>query len=132
MIKQPLWPLLKRRLILHIDPILMLALSLLLMTGLIILFSATDGNWGRVMAQAANILVALLFMWLVANTPLHYLMRIVAGGIDRAPARPGHCRADLSQRILCAVPCRVELARNGRDVYSRARQRAGGVVHVAA
>ena len=76
MIKQPLWPLLKRRLILHIDPILMLALSLLLMTGLIILFSATDGNWGRVMAQAANILVALLFMWLVANTPLHYLMRI--------------------------------------------------------
>ena len=75
MIKQPLWPRLKRYLLLHIDPVLMLALSLLLVTGLIVLFSATDASWGRVMAQAGNITVALFCMWLVANIPLHYLMR---------------------------------------------------------
>ncbi|MEJ1958934.1 MAG: rod shape-determining protein RodA [Nitrosomonadales bacterium] len=75
MIKQPLWPRVKRRLILHIDPILFLALGLLLMAGLVVLFSATDGSWARVMAQTANIVVALACMWLVANIPLHYLMR---------------------------------------------------------
>src|ERR1017187_9303474 len=75
MIKQPLWPRLKRRLVLHLDPILLLALGLLLMAGLVVLYSATDGNWGRVMTQAANILVALVCMWMVANIPLHYLMR---------------------------------------------------------
>ena len=75
MIKQPLWPRVKRRFLLHLDPILLLALGLLMMAGLIVLFSATDGNWGRVMAQAANMLVALICMWLVANIPLHYLMR---------------------------------------------------------
>jgi rod shape determining protein RodA len=75
MIKQPLWPILKRRLIQHIDPVLLLALGLMLTAGLIVLFSATDGSWTRVTAQAANIMVALVCMWLVANIPLHYLMR---------------------------------------------------------
>jgi len=46
MIKQDLWPRLKRRLMLHIDPILMLALGLLLMAGLVVLYSATDATWG--------------------------------------------------------------------------------------
>jgi rod shape determining protein RodA len=75
MIKQPLWPKIKRRLLLHIDPILMLAIGLLLLAGLVVLYSATDGNWGRVLTQGGNILVALACMWLVANIPLHYLMR---------------------------------------------------------
>jgi rod shape determining protein RodA len=75
MIKQPLWPRLKRRLMLHVDPILMLAVGLLLLAGLIVLYSATDGNMSRVMAQVMNITVALACMWLVANIPLHYLMR---------------------------------------------------------
>ena len=75
MIKQPLWPRLKRRLLLHLDPILLRSLGLLLLAGLIVLYSATDGNWGHVMAQVVNILVALACMWLVANIPLHYLMR---------------------------------------------------------
>jgi rod shape determining protein RodA len=75
MIKQPLWPRIKRRVMLHVDPILMLAVGLLLLAGLIVLYSATDGNMSRVMAQVMNITVALTCMWLVANIPLHYLMR---------------------------------------------------------
>jgi rod shape determining protein RodA len=75
MIKQPLWPRVKRILVQHLDPIMMLALGLLLLAGLIVLFSATDGNWGRVMSQMMNITVALVCMWLVANIPLHWLMR---------------------------------------------------------
>jgi rod shape determining protein RodA len=75
MIKQPLWPKIRRRLLLHIDPILMLAIGLLLLAGLVVLYSATDGNISRVLAQTGNILVALVCMWLVANIPLHYLMR---------------------------------------------------------
>ena len=75
MIKQPLWPRLKRRLMLHLDPVLLLGLGLLLLAGLIVLYSATDGSWGRMFSQLLNILVALACMWLVANIPLHYLMR---------------------------------------------------------
>ena len=75
MIKQPLWPRLRKRFVIHLDPVLLAALGLLIMAGLVVLYSATDGNWGRVLAQVANILVALTCMWLVANIPLHYLMR---------------------------------------------------------
>jgi len=75
MIKQPLWPRLRKRLIVHLDPVLLGALGLLILAGLVVLYSATDGNWSRVLAQVANILVAFTCMWLVANTPLHYLMR---------------------------------------------------------
>ncbi len=76
MIKRNLWPRFKRRLTLQLDPILLAAIGLLLLLGLVVLFSATDGNWDRVLAQVANIAVALVVLWLMANTPLHYLMRI--------------------------------------------------------
>jgi rod shape determining protein RodA len=75
MIKQPLWPRVKRRLVLHLDPILLAALSLLLATSLIVLYSATDGNWSRVLGQMESMAVALGILWLMANMPLHYLMR---------------------------------------------------------
>ncbi len=75
MTRQNLWPRFKRRLTQHLDPILLLAIGLLLLTGLVVLFSATDGNWGRVSAQLMNIAVALVVLWLMANTPLHWLMR---------------------------------------------------------
>ena len=75
MIKQSLWPRLKKRLVVHLDPVLLAALGLLLLTGLVVLYSATDGNWNRVLAQMTNILVACICLWLVANIPLHYLMR---------------------------------------------------------
>lgn len=71
MTKRQMW----LRFIAHIDPLLMLGIGLLMMTSLMILFSASDGNWLRIAGQGVNILVALVFMWIVANLPLHYLMR---------------------------------------------------------
>jgi rod shape determining protein RodA len=71
MTRRQLW----LRFIAHIDPMLMLGLGLLMSTSLMLLFSASDGNWLRVGGQGANILVALVLMWVVANLPLHYLMR---------------------------------------------------------
>ena len=59
----------------HIDPVLLLGLGLLMFTSLLILYSAGDGSWARVLGQGTNILVAVLLMWVVANLPLHYLMR---------------------------------------------------------
>ena len=75
MIRQGLWPRLWKRFILHLDPVLLAALGLLLLTSLMVLYSASDGDWSRVLKQVANMLVALSCMWLVANLPLHYLMR---------------------------------------------------------
>jgi rod shape determining protein RodA len=64
-----------KRFILHLDPVLMAGLGLLMLTSLLVLFSASDGSWSRVLAQALNILVAFVALWLVANMPLHYLLR---------------------------------------------------------
>ncbi len=75
MIKQSFWPRLRTRFVIHLDPVLLAALGMLILTGLAVLYSATDGNWNRVLAQVVNIMVALTCMWLVANIPLHYLMR---------------------------------------------------------
>jgi rod shape determining protein RodA len=44
--------------------------------GLATLYSATDGNLSRVTNQAVNMAVALVIMWLVANIPLQYMMRL--------------------------------------------------------
>lgn len=71
MIRRRLW----QRFILHMDPVLLSALGVLMLAGLIVLYSASGGNWGRVLMQAVNMLVALSALWLVANMPLHYLMR---------------------------------------------------------
>jgi len=75
MIKQPLWPRVWKRFILHLDPVLMAALGLLMLTSLVVLYSASDGNWSRVLGQMGSMVVAFGVMWLVANMPLHYLMR---------------------------------------------------------
>jgi rod shape determining protein RodA len=66
---------LQRRFMVHLDPVLLLAIGLLLLVSLVLLFSASDGNWMRVLGQFINILVAFTAMWVVANMPLHYLMR---------------------------------------------------------
>ncbi len=65
-----------KRLTRHIDPVLMAGVGLLLLLSLLTLYSASSGSWLRVLAQGTNILVALVFMWIVANLPLHYLIRI--------------------------------------------------------
>ncbi len=59
----------------HLDPVLLMGIGMLMFASLITLYSAADGNWLRVFGQVVNILVALTAMWLVANMPLHYLMR---------------------------------------------------------
>jgi rod shape determining protein RodA len=64
-----------KRFILHLDPPLLAGLGLLMLIGLFVLYSASGGNWSRVLAQSANILVALAALWLVANMPLHWLLR---------------------------------------------------------
>ncbi|MDD2914253.1 MAG: rod shape-determining protein RodA [Gallionella sp.] len=71
MTKRQLW----LRFIAHIDRPLMLGIGLLMLTSLLILYSAGDGGWSRVLGQGVNILAALVCMWLIANLPLHYLMR---------------------------------------------------------
>ena len=71
MISQRLW----RRFMLHLDPVLLSALGVLMLVGLVTLYSASGGSWDRVLMQAVNMLVAFVALWLVANMPLHYLIR---------------------------------------------------------
>ncbi len=67
---------LQQRFMLHLDPVLLYGLGALLFVSLVVLYSATDGNLMRVLAQLSNILVAFVALWIVANMPLHWLMRI--------------------------------------------------------
>jgi len=60
----------------HIDGILLCGVLLLMFTGLLVLLSASNGNYTRVSGQLMNMLVALGVMWLFANIPPHYLMRM--------------------------------------------------------
>jgi rod shape determining protein RodA len=72
MTRRQLWV----RFIAHIDRQLLLGIGLLLLVSLLVLYSADNASWNRPLNQMRNIVVALAFMWLVANLPLHYLMRI--------------------------------------------------------
>jgi len=67
---------LQQRFMLHLDPVLLYGLGALMFVSLVVLYSATDGNWMRVLGQLVNILVAFVALWIVANMPLHWLMRI--------------------------------------------------------
>jgi len=60
----------------HLDGLLLGAVLLLMATGLIVLFSASNASLPRVGSQLMNMLVALAVMWLLANIPPHYLMRL--------------------------------------------------------
>jgi len=71
MTRKQLW----QRFISHIDRPLMLGIGLLLLTSLLVLYSADNASWAQPLNQMRNIVVALVCMWLVANLPLHYLMR---------------------------------------------------------
>lgn len=71
MTRQQLW----QRLTQHIDLPLMAGLGALLFTSLLVLYSASEGTWMVVFRQGFNILISLTLMWIVANLPLHYLMR---------------------------------------------------------
>ncbi|HLY96284.1 MAG: FtsW/RodA/SpoVE family cell cycle protein, partial [Sideroxydans sp.] len=67
---------LKQRFMQQLDPVLLAALGGFMLVGLVLLYSASDGNWMRVLAQLGNMVVAFAAMWLVANMPLHWLMRL--------------------------------------------------------
>ena len=60
----------------HIDGPLLAAVLLLMATGLTVLYSASNAGWPRVTAQMMNMLVALGVMWVFANIPPHFLMRL--------------------------------------------------------
>ncbi|MBE7527813.1 MAG: rod shape-determining protein RodA [Nitrosomonas sp.] len=60
----------------YIDNFLLAGIFLLMLTGLIVLYSATGGNPGRVISQMINMVIALLVMWVVANVSLQRIMRL--------------------------------------------------------
>ncbi len=60
----------------YMDNFLLGGVLLLMLIGLVVLYSATDANLSRVTNQAINMLVALTVMWLVANIPLQHIMRL--------------------------------------------------------
>ena len=60
----------------HIDGILLSAVLLLMFAGLLVLLSASNGNFARTWGQLVNMLIALGVMWIFANIPPHYLMRL--------------------------------------------------------
>jgi len=60
----------------HLDRHLLTLVAILLVIGLLTLYSAAGASLERVAAQIANISVALVLMWIAANVPLHYLSRI--------------------------------------------------------
>ncbi|PIY03698.1 MAG: rod shape-determining protein RodA [Gallionellales bacterium CG_4_10_14_3_um_filter_54_96] len=72
MTRRQLW----LRIIAHIDPPLLLGMGLLMGISLLTLYSASGQNFERVLAQGSNILIALFCMWIVANLPLHILLRM--------------------------------------------------------
>ncbi|HUO43794.1 MAG TPA: rod shape-determining protein RodA [Burkholderiales bacterium] len=59
----------------HVEAKLLGAILLLMAVGLLIIYSASNQNLGRVLAQLLNMLVALAVMYLFANIPPHYLQR---------------------------------------------------------
>ncbi|MEI8034697.1 MAG: rod shape-determining protein RodA [Betaproteobacteria bacterium] len=60
----------------YIDEPLLGSVVVLMMVGLFVLYSASNGAMMRVYAQLVNMGVALLVMWIFANIPPHYLMRL--------------------------------------------------------
>ena len=60
----------------YIDNFLLGGIFLLMLVGLVTLYSATDGDLSRVTSQAINMFAALIIMWLVANIPLQHMMRL--------------------------------------------------------
>jgi rod shape determining protein RodA len=60
----------------HLDRYLLTLVAILLVIGLLTLYSASGASVERVAVQMANICVALVLMWVAANVPLHYLSRI--------------------------------------------------------
>jgi rod shape determining protein RodA len=64
------------RIVSPLDGFLLSTATLLMLLGLVVLYSASGEDLSRVLDQTRNILVALAVMWLAANVPPHQLMRL--------------------------------------------------------
>src|SRR4051794_22056338 len=60
----------------HLDQPLLASVLLLMVAGLVVLYSASNASFPRVTSQMLNMFVALVVMWVFANIPPHYLMRL--------------------------------------------------------
>lgn len=60
----------------HVDRFLLALVSIALLLGLFVLYSASSQSWVRVSGQASSMLLALGMMWVVANVPPQHLMRL--------------------------------------------------------
>jgi len=60
----------------HVDGWLLTIVLALMTTGLFVLYSASNASLPRLTGQVVNMLAALAVMWVVANMPPHYLMRL--------------------------------------------------------
>jgi rod shape determining protein RodA len=60
----------------HLDRQLMVLVTILLVAGTLILYSASGASSERITAHLINIAIAVAIMWVAANIPLHYLARI--------------------------------------------------------
>ncbi len=60
----------------YIDNFLLAGVFLLMLTGLIVLYSATGANTTKMASQLLNMAIALVIMWVVANIPLQTIIRI--------------------------------------------------------
>lgn len=60
----------------YIDSFLLFNILLVMVVGLVTLYSATGENLTRVTNQAVNMVAALVIMWLVANIPLQHMIRL--------------------------------------------------------
>jgi rod shape determining protein RodA len=60
----------------RLDPPLLAGTLTLMLVGLVVLYSASNGSLARVGSQATSMLVALAVMWVCANITPHQLMRL--------------------------------------------------------
>lgn len=60
----------------HLDPFLMIVVAALLGIGMVVLYSASGGNFSRVGGQLLNVGVAVTVMWIAANVPPQHLARL--------------------------------------------------------
>jgi rod shape determining protein RodA len=60
----------------HLDRQLLILVTILLVVGTLVLFSASGANMERTSTHMVNIAIAVAIMWIAANIPLHYLSSI--------------------------------------------------------
>ncbi|HMU64167.1 MAG TPA: rod shape-determining protein RodA [Nitrosomonas sp.] len=131
----------------YIDGFLLGAIFLLMITGLIVLYSASGGHFGRVNSQFVNMLIAVFIMWVIANIPLQQLMRLALplyfigiilliavalfGEVQNGARRwlnIGVTRIQPSELLKIAVPLMMAWYFEKTEIKLRLRDYAGGAL----